>query len=100
VKMLLNQESVITEEYQDLIRQFAKFDENDEPIIITDGNRSVYDITDKESFKVEYDLLMNEVFIIEENEERKEMMLLVKDIILNSEETFKGREALEYDKWC
>jgi hypothetical protein len=99
-KMLLERSSIIKEEHGELIRQFAKFDDDGEPFIIEVNGQKAYDITDRDTFNKEYYMLMNEDFIVTENEERKEMLLFIKDIILNCEKTFKGREALEYDAWC
>lgn len=99
-KMLMEQVRMIDEEHQELIRQFAKFDEDGKPYIVQINGKDAYDVPDRESFNREYNLLLSEEFIIDQTEERKEMLLFIKDIILNCEKTFKGREALEYDRWC
>lgn len=100
VKQLMERVSLIKEEHAELIKQFAKFDENGEPYIIEINGQKAYDVPDRDTFNKEYFLLLNEDFVVEENEERKEMLVFIKDIILNSDKTFKGREALEYDRWC
>lgn len=100
VRLLAERIALISEEHNELIRQYAKFNENDEPIIIEIEGTRVYDVPDKAAFNKEYHILLNEDYVIDENEERKELLLFVKDIILNCEKTFKGREALEYDRWC
>jgi hypothetical protein len=100
VKVLMGRADLIDEEHVELIKQFAKFDDKGEPIIIEIDGVKTYDVPEKEAFNKEYYALLNEEFILEENEERKEMLLLLKEVILNCEMTFKGREALEYDRWC
>lgn len=100
VKLLMERVELVTEEHRDLIRQFARFHENGEPVIIEEGGVRMYDVPDRVTFNREYAMLLNEDFIIEENEERKEMLLFIKELILNCDMTFKGREALEYDNWC
>lgn len=100
VKLLMEKFELVTEEHKDLIRQFARFDENGEPYIIEVDGQRMYDVPDRAAFNKEYFLLMNEDTIIEENEERKEMLLFIKELILNCGKAFKGKEALEYDNWC
>lgn len=100
VKLLMERANLVREEHTELIRQFARFHENGEPVIIEVNGQRMYDVPDKEGFNKEYALLLNEDFIIEENEERKEMLLFIQELILNCEKTFKDREALEYDRWC
>jgi hypothetical protein len=100
VKFLMERVQLITEEHRDLIRQFARFDEEGNPIIIEENGIKMYDVPDRAGFNREYYLLLNEDFIIEENEERKEMLLFIKELILNCDKTFKGKKAMEYDRWC
>lgn len=99
-RVLAERVALVQEEHAELIREFARFDEDGNPIIVKDGDKQMYDVPDRATFNKEYFKLLNEDFVIDETEERKEMLLLVKDIILNCDKTFKGREALEYDRWC
>ncbi|MGG4105145.1 hypothetical protein AAXB25_14610 [Paenibacillus lautus] len=98
--ILAERAELVKEEHAELIREYARFDEKGSPIIIQDGDKQMYDVPDRAAFNKEYFKLLNEDFIIDETEERKEMLLLIKEIILNCDKTFKGREALEYDRWC
>lgn len=98
--VLAERAAMIKEEHAELIRQYARFDEEGNPIIVTIGDNRAYDVPDRVAFNKEYFMLLNEEFIIDETEERKKLLLLIKDIILNCDKTFKGREALEYDRWC
>lgn len=101
VKHILGERiQLVKEEHAELIKEFARFDEEGNPIVIQDGDKQMYDVPDRAGFNREYFRLLNEDFVIDETEERKEMLLLIKDIILNCDKTFKGREALEYDRWC
>ncbi len=43
---------------------------------------------------------MSEEWIIEKNEERKDMLLTLKDAVLNLDIVLKGKKAMEYDRWC
>lgn len=100
VKILAERIELVNEEHKELIRQYARFDEQGEAIVVEINGQKAYDVPDRAAFNREYFLLLNEDFVIEENEERKEMLLFIKDVILNCDKTFKGREALEYDRWC
>lgn len=99
-QVLAERVSLVKDEHADLIREYARFDDEGKPIVIKIGDQDAYDVPDRVSFNKEYFMLLNEDFVIDETEERKEMLLLIKDIILNCDKTFKGREALEYDRWC
>lgn len=102
VRLLAEKHQSVMQENQDLIKTYSHLDEDGEPNKIERDGKMYYDL--KEEFKAEYDreyfILMNEDFVIEQNEERKEMLLLVKDIVLNCDKTFSFNEALEYDAWC
>lgn len=99
-KLLMQQQQLINEEHMELIKEYSHLDDNGNPKVKEENGKQMYDVYDRESFNKEYSILLNEDFIIEANEERREMLLLVKDVILNCEMTFKGREALQYDRWC
>jgi hypothetical protein len=100
VKLLMERQNLIDEEHQQLVKQYSSKDSEGNPNIIIKEGKQFYDVEDKVGFNREYYILLNEEYIIEETEERKEMLLLLKDIILNCEKTFMGGEALEYDRWC
>jgi hypothetical protein len=84
-----------------LIKEYSNLDENGQPKTIEKENgQSSYDIKDMTAFVKEYDVLMNENFIIEETESNKEMLEIVKDAVLETEQTFKGSDALVYERYC
>lgn len=99
-KLLMKQAQEVHEENMELIKQYSVLDDEGIPEIIEVGNKKMYNVKDKASYNKEYFILMNEDFVIEENEERKEMLMFIKSLILNCEMTFKNEEALEYDRWC
>ncbi|MFB0831560.1 hypothetical protein ACEU2D_18395 [Brevibacillus laterosporus] len=91
-----------TEEEKDkLIRQYAKYDENEQ--IVTQKNKDGKDLIilkDVATFNRELDILMREDFILDETEERKEMLLTVSDILLNIDTPFSKEDAHYYDRFC
>lgn len=102
VKVLAEKIQLVQQEGDDLVKQYADLDESGEPKLTENDGKSYYNISKEKQveYNREYFIFMNEEFVIEENETNKEMLLLIKDIILNCEMTFKGVEAIEYDTWC
>lgn len=101
VKLAQKQIDQIEQERIELVKNYAEKDEHDNPIILTHENGSTsYKVNDMEGFNVEYAELMNEVYIIDETDERREMLECVKHVVLNTIKMFKGQEALDYDRWC
>lgn len=100
VKLLAERQKLVEDEHYQLIVQHSNLDENNKPLIVERDGQTMYDVQDIVSFNRDYHILLNEEFIIDETEERKEMLLLIKDVILNCEKTFKGEEAILYDRMC
>jgi hypothetical protein len=100
-KLLTEQLQLIETERIELIGQFGKKDEYGRVIQFEDAEGNMtFDIEDRSKFLDEYNLLMNEFFYIDETMERKEMLLLIRDIILDCNIPFKGDDAITYDLWC
>lgn len=99
---LLNEKLVdFRDEHLELVKDYAKLDENQNPVIIEKENGvQAYDIENIDEFNYQYDLLMFEEFTIEKTEERAEMLSFVKDMILDCDKVFSGLEALRYDRFC
>lgn len=102
VKLLMKRQEMIQQEHFELLKEYAELDENGElqKEKSSFSDQYIYKMRDKEEFQRQYFLLMNEEFFIEETKDREEMMKLIKEIILNCDKTFKGEEALIYDRWC
>lgn len=101
VRMAADRLKEVDEENRRLINKYAKKDGSGKPIVvINDDETETVEITDINSFKKEFSEILLEDFVIEENEERKDMLLSIKNTVLNAEGTFKGDEAVFYDRWC
>jgi len=100
VRLLLERQNLIDEEHRDLVLQYSNLDDEGEPKTIERDGELMYDIKDIVSFNREYNILMNEEYIIEQTEDRKDMLLTVQDAVLNCDIVFKGTEALKYDRFC
>lgn len=102
VKILGEQQQLIQEENTELIKQYAVLDENGEPEKVENDGKYYYDIKkeNRVEYNREYFILMNEDFIISQDEKNEEILTHIKDVILNCEMTFKGVEAIKYDRWC
>lgn len=85
----------------ELLKKHGNVDDNGELKTVEDSNgQMVYDLKDREAFNVEYNEMMLEEFVVDETPERKDMLLALKDIVLDTERTFKGQEAIFYDRFA
>lgn len=100
-KLLAERIKQIEDEREQLIKQFAEVAE-DGSILVEDAGdgRQVYKLRDRDGFNREFEILMREEFVIEENEERKEMLHAIKEIVLNVDMEFEGESAFVYDRFC
>lgn len=94
---LIEQMQRITEEASAIDKEYYFYDENNQPIIENDQ----YQFKNIEARNQDILELTNEFFVLEQSEENKEMLLSVKDSVLNhSPATFKGADADIYDGIC
>jgi hypothetical protein len=80
-----------------LIEEYVNRDENENMVFVDEEKTRV---SVKEEYYKEYTSLMNEEFIIENNESNKDMLLTIAEIILNAEYELSGELADMYDIWC
>lgn len=99
-KLLGERLKQIEDERMMLITQYGETDESGELLRTKTDSGEQYHLKDVNAFSKEYSELMEEFFYIDKTLERKEMLLIVKDCVLDCELKFKGLEALEYDEWC
>lgn len=97
----------VSEEKQEIIDKYAEKDELGNPVIKNEKTKEIkFKDNDAEiNANQEYIDILNEDCVIEENEERKDILLSIKDSILNYDDeeyfkNFKGQKADEYDRWC
>jgi hypothetical protein len=64
-----------------------------------DGSK-VFVIPNQEEFNREYVELLNEEFHIVNNSDKHDMIETIKNIVLNTDQTFSGVEAVKYSRWC
>ena len=92
---------LLEEEKMEIIKKHANLDENGEVKQVEDEQgRLIWDVKDKDGFNADYKELMIEEWVLELNEEKKDMLLTLKDSVLNLDIILKGKEALQYDRWC
>ena len=92
---------LLEEEKMEIIKKHANIDENGEVKQVEDEQgRLIWDVKDKDGFNADYKELMIEEWVLELNEEKKDMLLTLKDSVLNLDIILKGKEALQYDRWC
>jgi len=93
-------QSVFQAERTELISQYAKKDVNGEIVLNEDRTQAILIEESIPEFNAEFNMLMNEEYVIEENETNREMLLIVAHLILNCELEFNGNDAVMYDNWC
>ena len=81
---------------KELLEKYSKKDDEGKALIKDNS----YVIEDVEAFNKEYLELMNEDFIIDETESKREMLQHIKRILDNTETEFDGAKAFQYDIWC
>lgn len=91
---------VIAVERNELITQYAKKDEHGEIVLNEDKTQAVLSDETISEFHAEHNILMNEQYVIEENETNKEMLLTISQSVLNCDIELSGNEAIMYDNWC
>lgn len=88
------------EEHIQLLKEHCHLDENDMPKILEVEGEQQFDVIDIEAFSKAYSDLENEEVFIEQNCERRNMLLSVKDSVLNCGMEFSGESAMRYDAVC
>lgn len=101
VKVLQERLKLIQEEHKAILEQYTAKDEEGElkTIDTEDGGRA-YDVQDYEAFQKEYQDLLVEEFVIDQTQERKQMLEAVREGVLNTDMVFKGKDALVFDRYC
>ncbi|MBW7474072.1 hypothetical protein K0T92_04905 [Paenibacillus oenotherae] len=100
MKLLAEYFNRFKEDYMALIQEHAHLDEEGKPRTIQEDGIEKYDIIDRAAFVKAYQELIEEEIIIEETEERKSMLLSVKESVLHCGIAFEGEEQFAYDRWC
>jgi len=101
VKVLQGRLELQIAEREQLVNEFAKRDEKGE--IVYQENEAGQEgivIGDVEEFNKEVICILEEDFIIEETQEVLDMLIEVKNIVLDCDLEFSGDEATQYDRWC
>lgn len=100
MKIIAKKQLDFNEDHSALIKEHSRLDENGEiTYIVKDGNR-VADIIDMERFSSEFLVLANELITIEENEENKDILMSVKDSLINCDTPLSGEKAALHEYLC
>lgn len=81
----------------ELLKEHCDLDEYGNPKTIMKDGQGYWDVVDIQAFSKEYEELMLEEVIIEENEENREMLLTVRDAINNCPTAYSGKKAIVYE---
>jgi hypothetical protein len=84
-----------------LLKEHCSLDEQGNPVIVqAEGEQGRYEVMDELAFEQDFRELLEETFTIEENEENKEMLLVLKESIEECPEVWAGEAAIEYEQIC
>jgi hypothetical protein len=100
IKKLQKQMDLVEEEKIEIIRTHGELDENGHVKTTLENGNEIYVIHDREACEKEIMELFQEDFIIEESLENRQMLLSVRDALLNCDKEFTGHEAFIYDSYC
>lgn len=81
---------------KEILEKHSKKDSEGKAVI--EGNS--YVLKDPLAFGKEYAELMNEDFIVDETESKREVLQHIKRILDNTSAEFEGVQAFQYDQWC
>ncbi|RRJ66400.1 hypothetical protein EHV15_28370 [Paenibacillus oralis] len=97
LKILVEREHQFRDEYYELIKEHCRLDEQDNPIVIYEGDYQRYDIKDLNVFNAALLPLLNEEFYIELTMDKKNMIQSVAQSVLNCGLAFTGDEQFKYE---
>jgi hypothetical protein len=100
VKRMQTHLDLVQTEKDEIIQNYGVLDENGNLKTKQENGKEYYEIEDREACEKEILELLQEEMVIEENEENKEMLLVVKEAVLNCDMVFQGQQAFEYDGYC
>lgn len=101
VKQARMQLKEIEEVRQELIEKYGEKDSEGKVKTESKEDGSMFiPLSDVDGFNNDITELMQEDWIVEENESNKDMLLAAKDIILNYDGVLKGEEAMQFDVYA
>jgi hypothetical protein len=95
--VILERFQTVLNEVNEINKEYLMFDENNQPLLKDDK----YLFRDDVKRLNDINELYKETFIVEQNENNREMLESVKDSVINhSPEAFEGKDADIYDLMC
>lgn len=96
-KIIMDKYQSVMNEVNEINKEYLVYDENSQPVMIDDK----YTLKDDVKRLNDINELYNEHFVIDQDENNREMLESVKDSVINhSPETFEGKDADIYDLMC
>lgn len=90
----------ISKQQEELLKMYAEKDENGEIKKIKEGENTRVQLKDVEAYAKGINELDEEYWIVEENESNKDMLLKLKDIVLNYEGRVKKEHSFAHEAIC
>ncbi|MDF2650401.1 MAG: hypothetical protein K0Q73_6206 [Paenibacillus sp.] len=98
--LLLDRLKLFYEEKIEIGRTYSRLGENGVPVMKQFDGQEVFDIEDETSAVLALNELLNEEFVVDLTEERKQMLVSVKRSILTCSVKLNGKAADDYDRYC
>lgn len=76
------------------------FRDKDGNEIVDKDKATSFVLSDEDAFNKEYADYLNEDYVIDILPAQSEIINVVRDILLNTQESFTGRQATLYEEWC
>jgi hypothetical protein len=99
-KLLMDKYELFNSEKVEIGKQYAKKDDQENPIMIESNGQQIFDIEDKVSATREMNVLLHEEVVIDETHERRQMLESIKETILTYPFKGLGDSADTYDRLC
>ncbi|WP_051236779.1 hypothetical protein [Paenibacillus pinihumi] len=100
IKLLTEYVRRLQSEYNELLEHYAEKDEQGKLVYEEREEGARVSIRQPEAFQKANQQLLEEEVVIDQTDERKEMLLIVKEAVLNCGIVFEGVEAARYSRWC
>jgi hypothetical protein len=100
VKRMQAHLNLVQDEKDAIIKNYGVLDEEGNVKTKSVNGNEVYEIENQEACEKEIVELFEEEMVIEENEENRQMLMVVGEAVLNCDKIFQGQEAFNYDIYC
>lgn len=103
IRLLQEKLTVIKAEHRDIVEKYSKKDSEGKPQYRSVDEQTgyvEYDIEDMSGLAAELNELYGENTVVDQSESNRELLLIVKEAVLDCTLTFSGEQAELYNRYC